>query len=384
MDELFLKAVGADTDTAKRYAHPLTLTNKENVLNAFLDTTAKLPNGEIEYLLSFDDEDLNEIGVDTSTVANADLKKGIIPYKKFKEQGFYQARVTKARRVKRDSGLTGFLNEVPVFVANNTVGAEVNHFKKTNPISTETGFYEIFSMNLANYYKTFWYDAPELGPGGANAGYDPAGIGRLPTDRTNPSQLLYPIAAYRPQPDGYEVSKDGATYYNGTVVSAAEFPLQYIALHPFHRGHSTRTDNKHILELFSDVLFINPETAVQNGVGHGDTVILTSSMGGKIMRRVAVFDTVMPGVVISTEGGTLRHLDDEATTEAVDWTNVIDYGGAANSLTASHRVGQAHQAYNTVIVKMEKLNGKLMPQYKWEPDLPDKVRTVLANYYKQN
>jgi anaerobic selenocysteine-containing dehydrogenase len=269
----------------------------------------------------------------------------------------------------------------------NTVGGEINHWKHSTPIATETGFYEIFSMSLYNYYMNFWYDAPALGGTDAAglAGVNGTNIGKLPTDLTTPSQLLYPIPVYRKQPDGYEASMDGATYYNGTVVPPNEFRFQYIDLHPHHRIHSHRSDSKNLLELFDDILYIHPDTARDaGGLKHGDTVILTSSTGGKIMRRVSLSKTVIPGVLIGTEGCTVRHLDDEATTEPVDWDNVIDYGGCANSLAAGHRVGQAHQAYNTIIVKMEKANGNLVPQYKWEPDLPESARTVVSDYYKTN
>jgi anaerobic dimethyl sulfoxide reductase subunit A len=377
MEELLMRAAGADRGTAKSWSYPGERNIREHVVNGFLEMRVTL-GGTSQYLLSFDNDDLNELGVNAVVTAGGTLTQGVIPYKQFKEKGFYQARVTEYNRQTRIPGLISFLSETPVFADNSASMGDNNHWKRSSTIATETGFYEIFSINLYNYYMNFWYDAPALDLNAAN-------IGKLATDLTIPSQLLYPIPVYRKQPDGYEASRDGASYYNGTTISANEFPFQYISLHPHNRSHSTRNDNKHILELFDDLLFIHPETAAAAGsLAHGDTVILTSSMGGKIMRRVSISNTVIPGVLIGTEGCTVRHLDDEATTEAVDFDNVIDYGGAANSLTASFRVGQAHQAYNTVIVKMERAPGKLVPQYKWEPDLPESARTVVSDYYKTN
>jgi anaerobic selenocysteine-containing dehydrogenase len=339
------------------------LTIKQNVLNAFLDTWVKTPDGTQKYLLKFDDDDLNEMGVNASTVTDTRLTQGVISYKEFKEKGFYQVRVNEDLRQTRSAALTAFLNETPAYDS-----SIQDWFKKANNINTQTGFYEIFSIDLVNYYRNFWYDAAALSFDETKLS-DPAELAIAKV-----SQRLYPIAVYRPQPDGYEDT------------SANGYPLQYIDLHPHHRVHSQRTDNKNILELFDDVLFINSaDAAVYGNLKTGDSVILTSSNGGKIMRRVSVTNIVMPGVIIGTEGSSVRHLDDEASEDvlsAEEWQNVIDYGGAANVLTASYLVGQAHQAYNTVIVKIEKAQGDLVPQYKWEPDLPTDQRTVVVNHYK--
>jgi anaerobic dimethyl sulfoxide reductase subunit A len=146
--------------------------------------------------------------------------------------------------------------------------------------------------------------------------------------------------------------------------------MQYLNLHGLHRSHSTRNDNRHILEVFDDVFFINPIDAEKAGLKNGDTALLTNYVG-RILRRVTITPTVMPGTIIAMQGCNTRLLDDEATTEPTNWDTVIDYGGNPNTLAAPLLLGQAHQAYNTIIVKMEKWTGEpLKPQYKWDSDVP--------------
>ena len=159
-------------------------------------------------------------------------------------------------------------------------------------------------------------------------------------------------------PSGYEEAARG------------EYPLQYVNVHPFHRCHSMRTDNANVLSYYDDVMFVNPVDAEAAGLKTGDTALFTSK-AGKIARRVAVETTVMPGVVVGTEGANTRLLDDEKSADATDWSTVVDYGGNANTLTETFLVGQGHLAYNTCIVKMEKFDGEpLKPNFKWDADVP--------------
>jgi anaerobic dimethyl sulfoxide reductase subunit A len=357
MQVLLCKAVGATNAEAKSFCQPLGQTVHDHVMAAMMDITVASPSGgAAEYLLKFDDDDLNEIGAETSLLSDPALGQGRISYKEFKQKGYYQVRVNNTLRETIPAGLSDFLAEAPT-----PDGTNSNWIKKTNILGTQTGFYEIFSIGLYNYYQNFWFDAARLS---LDAAVDESAT------IAKRSQLLYPIAKYRIQPDGYEDTLDG------------KYPLQYIDVHPHHRVHSSRSDSPNVLDTFDDVLFIHPNTANAYGLKHGDTAILTSSNGGRIMRRVCIKRTVMPGVIVGTEGSKVRFLDDEATAGAIDWANAIDYGGAANTLTASHLVGQAHQAYNTVIVNIERAAGKLLPQYKWQPDVPEAARTVVSNYYK--
>jgi anaerobic dimethyl sulfoxide reductase subunit A len=117
------------------------------------------------------------------------------------------------------------------------------------------------------------------------------------------------------------------------------------------------------LELLDDVMYMNTIDAAERGIVNGDTVLFTgknknaSGTGqAKILRRVAVVSTLMPGVVVSAEGATVRFNEDES----------IDLGGNANILCESFLCGEGHQAYNTTLLQAEKWTGEpLKPNYQW-------------------
>jgi anaerobic dimethyl sulfoxide reductase subunit A len=305
--------------------------NMANMTVAGEDRTA----GSREALIRFDRDDLNKL--DTSGL-NLDVEalttQGRISYKEFKKRGFYQV-----RRTDRDKGVSGYLVSEAF---NKWLDTGIIEYDMSNPwapipisvpLDTETGKLEIYSQNLVNYYNNFGFET-----------------------------YMNPICKYQGTEHGFEgtkIPRDGVLY-----------DMQYVGIHPLHRVHSSRTDNRHINEVFDDIFFINPLDAEKAGLKSGDTALLTNYVG-KILRRVSVTPTVMPGVIISTQGATTRLLDDEASTQATNWNEVVDYGGNANTVAASLLVGQAHQAYNTVIVKMEKWTGEpLKPQYKWDSDVP--------------
>jgi anaerobic dimethyl sulfoxide reductase subunit A len=286
---------------------------KHNVFTGFANAWVIKPDGSgKEPLISFTEEDLAEIGVEADA---SRLKEGRITFQEFKENGMYQ--------VELNDNIVKYSGAIVNFVADE---------KREDPatlLSTQTGLLEIYSMNLANYYQVFGLE-----------------------------NTVGPRAEYVVGPSGFEEASQG------------EYPYQYINVQPHHRSHSTRTDNQNVLEFFDDILFLNPLDAEREGIKHGDTVLLTNRVG-KILRRAAIKSTIMPGVIASTHGATTRLLDDEKTSEDTKWDEVIDYGGNANTLCETYLVGQGHQAFNTVIVKMEKWKGEpLLPNYKWDLDTP--------------
>jgi anaerobic dimethyl sulfoxide reductase subunit A len=309
VDEQLLIRYGFDGILAYPNGQTMLKNNFDGIANAWVVTEDGTGN---EPLISFTAEDLAEIGVEADA---SKLTEGRITYQEFKKNGFYQ--------VKLNDSLVKYGGTAADFIA------DADHTDPTKLLSTQTGRYEIYSMNLANYYQVFGLDA-----------------------------CVGPRGEYLAGPSGYEESQEGT------------YPYQYIDVHPHHRSHSTRTDNKNVLEYFDDTVFINPIDAEREGLKNGDTALFTSK-AGKILRRVAVKTTVVPGAVIGTEGATNRLLDDERTTDPTNWDEVIDYGGNANTLCESFLVGQGHMAYNTVIVKMEKYSGEpLKANYAWDFDVP--------------
>ncbi len=78
------------------------------------------------------------------------------------------------------------------------------------------------------------------------------------------------------------------------------------------------------------------------------------------MRTVSVTPTIMPGVVITTEG----------TWPAFD-ENGIDISGNPNTLGRDMLCGEGQQPWNTTLVKIEKWTGApLVPDYKWPLRMP--------------
>jgi anaerobic dimethyl sulfoxide reductase subunit A len=308
-----------DAELLKRYgfdpilAYPNGLPMKQNVFNGLANAWVTTPDGTgKEPLISYTAEDLEEIGIEADV---SKLSEGRMTYKEFKERGFYEVEVNKEAR-KFAGAIVGYI-------------ADENHEDPTKLLSTQTGRLEIYSMNLANYYQVFGLD-----------------------------NTVDPIGKYMVGPSGYEETLEG------------EYPYQYINVHPTHRVHSTRTDNRNVLEYFDDVMFVNPLDAEKLGIKHGETGLF-SSKEGKILRRVAITTTVMPGVLVGTQGASTRLLDDEKSSGETNWDEVIDYGGNANTLSSSYLVGQGHMAYNSVILKAEKWTGEpLKPNYKWDLDTP--------------
>jgi anaerobic dimethyl sulfoxide reductase subunit A len=307
VDEEFCKIFGVDPVGARVNGMTTQQNNFVGIANAWVVG----PDGQSQDpLISFTQADIDEIGIEGVDASR--LTEGRITYQEFKEQGFYKIEMNDTTR--------RYFGKFTELMADPS--------KPENKLSTQTGFLEIYSMNLENYYQVF----------GLNHA-----VKACPTFPTGAS-------------GSYAEAQKG------------EFPYQYINVHPFHRVHSTRLDSREVLEFFDDVLFINPLDAEKTGLKTNDTALL-SSEAGRFVRRVSVTTTVMPGVIVGTEGAAARLLDDEQSNEDTNWDEVVDYGGAANVLCPTYLVGQGHQAYNSVIVKLEKWAGEpLRPNYQWEYD----------------
>jgi hypothetical protein len=69
----------------------------------------------------------------------------------------------------------------------------------------------------------------------------------------------------------------------------------------------------------------------------------------------------MPGVVILGQGNW----------RAINQDTGIDEGGNTNTLTRPQLLGDGYQAFNTVLLKIERYSGKeLLPDYKRPPLVP--------------
>jgi anaerobic dimethyl sulfoxide reductase subunit A len=230
-------------------------------------------------------------------------------FTEFKKRGTYQIHRNADDNLSRVNDLNAY-----VLAPGHTSGAgDVQ-------LNTETGRLEIYCMALQRYYRQFGFE----------------------TDI-----YMHPTAKYLPARNGYEEAVSNGTY-----------DVQMISVHPLHRSHSGRSDKKSIQEIYSDIVYMNRIDAEKYGLNNGDTALLTSRIG-KVLRRVSLISTVIPGVVVMTEGATTKYNDDET----------IDIGGNPDSLCETVLCGEGHMPFNTNIVKIEHWNGEpLTPNYKWPLD----------------
>jgi anaerobic dimethyl sulfoxide reductase subunit A len=326
-----------------RAAEPFGKSIKQNVFDNIMNTCVLKSDGTTwERLIKFNTVDeaqavIEELNVEADANTLYESGAGRMTYQEFKDQGFYQVHVNETMR--SAVGADGSMDRIITLLGSSAhlnAGFEaVDHSSDPGILSTETGKLEIYSMNLAKYYDVFGFETH-----------------------------LDPIAKWQTDPHGY----GGIHYNNG-------YNMQYINVHPHHRVHSSRGDNKNVLEVFDDVLFMNPVDATRYNLQTGDTAKLTCpavtnalELAGNrpevsILRRVSVTNSVIPGAIIGIEGTTARF--------DLDQDELIDYGGCANSLAAPLLCGQAHQAYNSIVVKVEKWAGTpLKPNYQWASDTP--------------
>jgi anaerobic dimethyl sulfoxide reductase subunit A len=197
----------------------------------------------------------------------------------------------------------------------NVFGTAFREDPDANPVKTKSGKLEIYCQSLKDYY-----DAAML--------HD---IDALPK--------------YKPMVDGYEQAKADPTY-----------PFQLITQHQLRQVHSMYSNVRQLNEVFPNDLLISEYDAKAKGFATGDWVVASAAEGGKILRRVNAIPNLMPGVVLLGEGNWYR----------IDQASDIDIGGNVNTVSRSQPLGDGYQAYNTILLKIEKFSGNidLVPDYK--------------------
>lgn len=183
---------------------------------------------------------------------------------------------------------------------------------EANPVDTESGKLEIYCRKLSEYINAFNWTKVD------------------------------PIAKYVPAVEGYEDTKDG------------KYPLQLITIHYNRRAHSCLDNNLWLREGFEQEFAMNPDDAAKYGVKNGD-IVKIASQHGIVIRPVYLTERLMPGVTTLGQGAWAEK--DEETG--------IDKAGCTNTLNGNKPTGQGVQPWNTCIVKVEKYEGALLPDYKW-------------------
>jgi anaerobic dimethyl sulfoxide reductase subunit A len=183
-----------------------------------------------------------------------------------------------------------------------------------NPVNTPSGKYEIYCQRLKDYYDMAMFND----------------IDALPK--------------YKPAIDGYEQSLTDPTY-----------PFQLISHHQMRQVHSMHANVKQLNELFPNDLLMSEYDAQKNGFQKGDWVVASVAEGGKVVRRLNAVPFLMPGIVLLGEGNW----------QDIDQSSGMDIGANANTISRAQLLGDGYQAYNTILVKIEKYTGSaLLPDYK--------------------
>ena len=252
------------------------------------------PKVKTEMLAEVTQADVDEFGL------ACEPHEGRVPLKQLMEQGGYQ--------VKREIDDQYTTSPWAAFAKD----------PAANPLKTESGKFEIYCQALSDAIAKF---------------------GSTPLD---------PLPKYAPALEGYEDS-----FADWNSKTKGEFPFQLITTHHMARAHSTYGNVRAIREIHADNMLMNPVDADALGLADDDTCLVESAHG-KILRRLTVTETIMPGVVSLGEGNWVD-LDDETG---------IDRGGSVNTLEGSAFVGDGFSPFNSLLVKVTKYDGKpLVPGY---------------------
>ena len=154
-----------------------------------------------------------------------------------------------------------------------------------------------------------------------------------------------PIPTFIEPLDGYEQTFSD---FEGGV--KGEYPYQVVTMHYMGRSHTTFGNVSVLQEAFASPVMINAQDAAAEGIVSGDTVMLTSRFG-KTMRTAEVTARIMPGC-IGLMHGSWSDYDEESG---------VDRGGSDNILFGNTTTGQGTSGYNTMIVKVEKVDEGLVP-----------------------
>jgi anaerobic dimethyl sulfoxide reductase subunit A len=191
---------------------------------------------------------------------------------------------------------------------------------EANPLPTTSGKLEIYCQALKDYYDYAMFND----------------IDALPK--------------YKPMVDGYE-----------QIATDPEYNFQLVTPHHLRQAHSMYSQLKQVNEVFPNDLMMNSYDAQMLGYKRGDWLVASSKEGGKMARRLNPVPFVAPGVLLIADGN-WREIDQETG---------IDIGGNPNTVTRCQLLGDGYQAYNTVLLKVEKYTGKeLLPDYKKPPLVP--------------
>ena len=240
-------------------------------------------------------EDIDKFGV-TGTP-----QQGVIGFDELRTQGVYQVEMTDA---KRWIGYKDFIDD-----------------PENNPRPSASGKFEIYCQVKADTLNCVGWN----------------------------SEPIKPYANYIVPNEGYE-----ASFADWENKIKGEYPFQLYQPHYPRRSHTTLDNLPWLQEAFENPVFMNASDGKDLGLKDGD-VVLISSKWGKVVRRLSLLESIMPGCVA------LPHGPRTDMDEAKD----IDYGGNENSLTgpSPSNYFPHNSGYNSLLVKVEKFNEEIPHDY---------------------
>ena len=177
---------------------------------------------------------------------------------------------------------------------------------ETNPLTTSTGKFEIYSAGLANYINTAAFST------------------------------ISPIGKWQ------------ASDEQGQGAQTDEYPLLLWTPHTLRRAHTCNDNVASLREAFPQACYMSQVDATARGIESGD-VVLMSSPHGKVLRYAKVIATLIPGAVAMEDGAWTR----------IDEATGIDLGGNPNILQAPSTSGEASTSWGSTLVQVEKYDGPL-------------------------
>ena len=171
---------------------------------------------------------------------------------------------------------------------------------------------------------------------------------------------------YKPYPTYvYAVSGYHTTFKDNKIGGEkGEFPYMMYNPHYLRRSHTVFDNCPWLREAWANPAFISRADAEEKGVKDGDT-IMVSTRFGQSLRKAAVMDIMMPGVVALPHGCWVD----------VDEETGIDQAGSDNYLTGSVFDGMGASAYNSQNCNFEKYSGEEIPN---DCDLPARWSSDIA------
>ncbi|MDQ0155413.1 molybdopterin-dependent oxidoreductase [Robertmurraya andreesenii] len=272
------------------------ISEKQMYFNQLAGSEVVKENGvDYEPLCTITAQDIKEWGVEGTP------QQGRIPLKEFVDTGIYQI----PRKPGDNYGFIAYKD----FIDN----------PEENPVSSESGKFEIYCRALNEASKTAFTEIP-------------------------------PIPKYMAKAEGYE-----STFENWETKKKGKYPYQVFNPHYLRRSHSTFDNVPQLREAWPNPVYISAQDAKKLGIKEGETVLM-SNEHGKTIRPAKIVETLMPGTIALPHGAWVD----------IDEETGVDRGGADNMLVGFVPTGLGTSGYNTARCNLEKWDGEqLEDDAKW-------------------